>query len=82
MNYVNIGGPIGLGIIGAILAFALPQLVEGVDLVTIGYILMAGAAIWLVLGLIFNARGRSVHTSESTVADGGGRRVERETREI
>lgn len=81
MNYMNIGGPIALGVIGAILAFAVSDMFEGVDLTMIGYILIAGAAIWLVLGLIFNSRSRAVRSSESRTVDGTGEHIERETRE-
>lgn len=81
MSYANIGGPITLGIIGAILAFAVSDVIEGVDLTTIGYILMAGAAIWLVLSLIFNSRSKSVRSTQATTYTDGGQVVERETRE-
>ncbi len=81
MSYANIGGPITLGIIGAILAFAVSDVIEGVDLSTIGYILIVGAIIWLVLGLLFNARSRSVRSTQSTQYTDGGSIVERETRE-
>ncbi|NLE99031.1 MAG: hypothetical protein GX596_13745 [Propionibacterium sp.] len=81
MNYVNIGGPVALAIIGAILAFAVPDALEGVDLALIGYIFMGGAALWLLLGLVVGARSRSVRTAESRTNTGDGVHVERETRE-
>ena len=45
MRYVNIGGPVALGVIGAILYFAMSEMLEGVDTKMIGLILMAAAAI-------------------------------------
>lgn len=81
MTYVNIGGPVALGIIGAVLVWAVPDALEGVDLAMIGYILLVGAAIWLVLGLLFNSRSRSVRTAEQRTMTGDGERIDRETRE-
>jgi len=81
MNYVNIGGPIALGILGAVLAFAVSDIIEGVDLTAIGYILIVGALIWLLLGLVFNSRGRSVSTAEHRTQTPTGEHIERETRE-
>ncbi|MBB1501656.1 hypothetical protein H5397_09475 [Propioniciclava sp. MC1683] len=83
MRYVNIGGPVALGVIGAILYFAMSEMLEGVDTKMIGLILMAAAAIWLVFGLIAN-RPRSSVTTERTDVHGTGARgnqsVEREVR--
>ena len=81
MNYVNIGGPIALGILGAVLAFAVSDIIEGVDLTAIGYILIVGALIWLLLGLVFNSRSRSVSTAEHHTQTPTGEHIERETRE-
>ena len=58
---------LGLGIfllvIGAIAAFAVPEAIEGVDLRTIGYILMGGGVLSLLLGLVMNAqRTNTTHT--------------------
>lgn len=78
MSYVNIGGPITLGIIGAILAFAVRDALSGIDLTMIGSILMVGAAIWLVLGLLFNSR-RTVRSAETRTMTDVGQRIERET---
>lgn len=51
---------IGLGIvllvIGAILAFAVNYSVSGVDVQTIGYILMAAGVLALLLGLVINTQ--------------------------
>lgn len=78
---------VGLGIIllvtGAILAFAVNDSVEGVDLVAIGWILIAGGALALLVSAIqglgwMNARNTRMRT-ERHVSDDGGTYVE-ETR--
>lgn len=71
MRAVNIGGPIALGVIGAILYFAMSEMIQGVDTRMIGLILMVAAAIWLVLGL-FVARPRTRVTTERTDVHGVG----------
>lgn len=51
---------IGLGIfllvVGAILSFAVSSAVDGVNLVMIGYILMAAGVLSLLLGLVMNTQ--------------------------
>lgn len=89
MRVVNVGGPIALGVIGAILYFAMSDMLSGVDTKMIGLILMAAAVVWLLVGLVAN-RPRSVVTTERTnvqgtggYADGpgpAGQSVEREVR--
>ena len=89
MRVVNVGGPIALGVIGAILYFAMSDMLQGVDTKMIGLILMAAAALWLVIGLFAN-RPRSSVTTERTNVQGtggvapgygpGGQSVEREVR--
>ncbi|WP_232547981.1 DUF6458 family protein [Propioniciclava soli] len=71
MRVANIGGPITLAVIGAILYFALSDMIEGVDTAMIGLILMVAAAIWLVVGLLVN-RPRTRVTSERTDVQGTG----------
>ncbi len=72
MRVVNIGGPIALGVAGAILYFAMSDVIPGLDTQMVGLILLGAAVIWLVLGLIAN-RPRSVVTTERTnVQDTGG----------
>ena len=80
----RIGGPIAIVVIGAILYFAISDMVEGVDLTMIGLILMVAGAAWLLIELIVNRR-RSAVTSERTAvrdpnAPGGVTRTEREVR--
>ena len=57
---------IGLGIVlfvlGAILAFAVNYQVAGIELTTIGYILMAAGVLALLLGLVINQqRSNTTH---------------------
>ena len=51
-----IGGSIVLLALGAILSFAVQDSVSGVDLVTVGYILMAAGALGIVLSLVLNGQ--------------------------
>ncbi|MBM9465530.1 hypothetical protein JL108_18935 [Aeromicrobium sp. YIM 150415] len=51
-----IGGSLFLLAIGAILAFAVQDAVNGIDLVTTGYILMGVGVLGLVLSLILAGR--------------------------
>lgn len=46
-----LGGSIAMIAIGAILAFAVTDAVNGVDLTMVGYILMAAGALGIVLSL-------------------------------
>lgn len=71
---------LGLGIfllvVGAILAFAIgPDAVSGVDLNTIGYILMAAGVLSLILGLVMNTQ--RTNTTHREVID---RNEERDVR--
>jgi hypothetical protein len=60
-----IGGSIVLLALGAILSFAVRDAISGVDLVTIGYILMAAGALGIVLSLFLNTqRTREVDDRE------------------
>jgi Na+-driven multidrug efflux pump len=54
-----IGGSIFLLAIGAILAFAVQDAINGVDLVMVGYILMAAGALGIVLSLVLTGANRS-----------------------
>ena len=56
---MTIGGSLFLIIVGAILRFAVTAEVAGVDLQTVGLILMIGGALGLVIGLAMTfATGR------------------------
>jgi hypothetical protein len=56
------GGSIFLLAIGAILSFAVQDAIEGIDLVVVGYILMAAGVLGIVLSLVManSARSRDV----------------------
>lgn len=65
---MKIGSSIALIVLGAILAFAISDVIDGIDLTMAGYILMGGGAIGLVLSLIFANKS---NTSTSRVAEAG-----------
>lgn len=78
MRYFNVGGPIAVAVLGAILAFAVgTKQVAGINLSVIGFILLGAAVIWLLLGFLAT-RPRSVQSTERTVASPDGSQVERE----
>jgi Flp pilus assembly protein protease CpaA len=56
---VTIGGSLFLIAVGAILTFAVTADVAGIDLQTVGWILMIVGAIGLILGLFMMNRARS-----------------------
>ncbi|MDO5498277.1 MAG: DUF6458 family protein [Propionibacteriaceae bacterium] len=77
MRVVRIGGPIALAVIGLILALAVSNAIDGVNLSLIGWILFGAAAVWLLLELVLNRprtrvteirdvqdRGQAVHREE------------------
>lgn len=55
---MTLGGSLFLIAVGAILKFAVTDSVGGVDLQTVGVILMAVGAVGLVLGLMLMSRAR------------------------
>ena len=59
-----VGGSIFLLAIGAILAFAVRDAVSGVDVVMIGYILMAAGALGIVLSLVMTGQARESRVVE------------------
>ena len=62
---MTIGGGLALIILGAILAFAVEFDVAGLDINTIGMILMLGGAVGLVFGLVAASRRRVVRRGPS-----------------
>ncbi|WP_131105890.1 DUF6458 family protein [Ornithinimicrobium sufpigmenti] len=62
---------IGLGIfllvVGAILAFAVDYTIQGIDVTTIGYILLAGGVLSLLVGLVLNTQ--RTNTTHREVVD-------------
>lgn len=61
--YVNVGGPIALFLVGAIMYFALKTSVPGVNIDMVGLILMVAAAVWLVVGLVMFSGNRRRDTT-------------------
>ncbi len=55
---MQIGGSLFLLAVGAILAFAVRDSIEAVDLTMVGYILIAVGAIGLAISLIVNGQRR------------------------
>lgn len=53
---MTIGGSIGLIVLGAILAFAVNLEVSGLDIRVVGFILMIGGVVGLIVGLILRQR--------------------------
>lgn len=53
---MTIGGSIALIVIGAILTFAVQFELQGIDVNIIGYILMIGGLVGLVLSLVWSSR--------------------------
>jgi len=58
---MTIGGSIALVVLGAILAFAVTLEVAGIDIRVVGFILMVGGVIGLIVGL--SLRQRSARTT-------------------
>lgn len=64
MRAARLGGPIALIIIGLVLALAIRDSFNGVDLVMIGWIAAGAGAVWLLLEIVMNrprTRTREVH---------------------
>lgn len=63
---MTIGASLLLIAIGAILKFAVTATLSGVDLQTIGVVLMVVGAVGLVLGLVLSTRRRRVDVVQRT----------------
>lgn len=66
MRFLNIGGPVALAVVGAVLFFAVNVDFSGIEVSTIGLILMVAAAVWFVVGLVVAA---SLKSKEETVVE-------------
>ena len=66
---MGIGTSIFLLAVGAILAFAVSDSISGVELSTIGYILMAAGALGLIISIALMNRSRSVVAREPVVRE-------------
>lgn len=65
---MRIGSSLGLIVLGAILSFAVAASVPGVDLTTIGYILMAAGVIGLIVSMVVYGPRSTRRVSESRTA--------------
>jgi hypothetical protein len=73
---MSIGTGIGLIVVGAILAFAIQLPNAVVSLPLIGYILMAGGVVVLIIGLVLMMRKRQSVTTVTSGVDADGRAVD------
>lgn len=64
---MGIGVSVFLIAVGAILSFAVQDAVSGVNLVVVGYILMAAGVLGIVIALVMNSQ--RTHTTHTTVED-------------
>lgn len=69
---MGIGIGIVLLVVGAILAFAVKATVAGIDIHIIGYIVMAGGLLALIIGLVVQLpRSRRARSTAVTTDDAG-----------
>jgi hypothetical protein len=66
---MTIGASIFLIAVGAILKFAVTYTVAGIDIQTVGVILMIAGAIGLILGLFLMANSRRATTTQQVYYD-------------
>lgn len=64
---MGIGVSVFLIAVGAILSFAVQDAISGVNLVVIGYILMAAGVLGIIIALVMN--NQRTHTTHTTVED-------------
>lgn len=64
---MGIGIGIFLLVVGAILAFAVDYSLQGIDVTTIGYILLAGGVLSLLIGIVVNTQ--RTNTTHREVVD-------------
>ena len=72
---MGFGGPIGLIVVGLVLAFAFTEEQVGpLEVRTLGYILVLAGALWLILTVVQQNTKRR-HTSTATATDAEGRQA-------
>jgi hypothetical protein len=70
---MGIGGGIALLVVGAVLAFAVRESLEGIDTTMIGWICMGAGALTIILSLALNRqRSNTSHTAVVERRDLGG----------
>lgn len=70
---MGIGIGIVLLVVGGILAFAVNATIAGIDIHVIGYIVMAGGALALIIGLVIQLPRSRRNRSTSVTTDQAGR---------
>ena len=73
---MSIAASVLLAVVGAILYFAISDSIEGIDLQTIGLILMIAGAVGFLLTMLLELGGRSRRTER--IVERGGEPIERE----
>jgi NhaP-type Na+/H+ or K+/H+ antiporter len=74
-HVMGFGGPIGLIVVGLILALAFNQQQVGpLEVTTLGWILVLAGALWLVLTIVQQNTKRR-HTTTATTTDAQGRQA-------
>ncbi|SEA78687.1 hypothetical protein SAMN02910418_02409 [Bowdeniella nasicola] len=68
----SIGFGVFLAVVGAILAFAVADRVQGVDLQMIGYICLAAGIILVLIGIAMGARSNRSATERHVTRDAAG----------
>ncbi|MCY7399471.1 MAG: DUF6458 family protein [Nocardioides sp.] len=72
---MGFGGPIGLIVVGLILAFAFTEEQVGpLEVTTLGYILVLAGVLWLILTVVQQNTKRR-HTTTATATDAEGRQA-------
>jgi membrane-bound ClpP family serine protease len=66
---MSIGAGIFMFVVGAILAFALRVEASWIDLQLVGYLLMAGGVVTVLIGLVFLFRRRSAVSTTRSAGD-------------
>lgn len=69
MSAIRIGGPIALIVIGLILALAVTESINGIDLVMIGWILAGAGALWLIIDVVVNLTHSSATKTPAQTQD-------------
>ena len=67
---MRVAGSIILGVIGAILYFAVTVEVAGIDLPTVGIIMMVAAGVWFLIELVRGFSGDTTRTGDGRSGPG------------
>ena len=80
---MRVGGSIALGVLGAILYFAVTVDVAGISLSAVGVILMIGAAVWFLVELArgFTDNGDAARSTSTSTSQSGSTQQDRSSRQ-